>query len=940
MTEPELEFESPEPISRPYTPASQSEQPGPPSPLENVSENTSPIYSRTPSPSPHAHSDSDIDSDDLPEAGSNHMSVLDNIRTAQEFIQQISQATLANCKLDETTLDRLRNPEKYVFEDINEPHIQLSLDLYMACSNASQATYNAVRDAVMAAFPETNVLSYHLVTKLAAELTGVCAVRDDMCVKSCVAFTGPFSELDKCPTCHEPRFNAEGKPWKQACTIPLGPQLQCLRMSTEGAQAMRYRDQKTTEIINELNQNTGNPDALIYDDFFSGSDYLDLAEDLGLTEHDTTVILSVDGAQIYQNKKSDTWIAIWVVYDYNPKTRYKKKRCLPAAIIPGPEKPKNLGSMLFRSLQHVSALQRENNYAGLRVWDAIKRAVITSRILVVLGTADALGLVELDGRVGHHGALGCCLGCKMKGRTKGSGHYCAAHLRPSNLKPRDPNHPDFDFRNIAIATKRESVIEYKLKIGAISAAGDVNAYKRIRKQTGISKPSILSGLYQRYTLPMPLCTTLDVMHTFFLNIGDLILPLFRGTIRCDPPDKIESWDWAVLTGDTWTQHGKLVAEATKYFPSSFHRPPRNPAEKINSGFKATEWYLYLFGLGPAFFRPLLPAQYWRNFCKLVFGVRTIIQRSITGKQLREAHTLLCEFVEEFELLYYQRRRERLHFCRPALHTLLHCAPETMRIGPLGYDSQYTLEGVIGILVSAIGLPSAIFENLVQVAIRQAQISALKTMCPALDKDSKTHLPRYSFDLGHGYVLLQPRTRFNVVLEGAELEAVSAVTTQPKLRKWGRLCLPNGQIARSVFAEDRRTAENKRNSRNIKVNLSFQQDYQYLQQELQFKASNVYEYGEVQFYFTVNIDGIQQSYAVVLQYSPPILELLDKSYNTLWACSYSGRESLKLVPVDQLVSVVSMQPMPKKEGDPDNLFFVVEKSGLDDMGLDGHDDPLV
>lgn len=72
----------------------------------------------------------------------------------------------------------------------------------------------------------------------------------------------------------------------------------------------------------------------------------------------------------------------------------------------------------------------------------------------------------------------------------------------------------------------------------------------------------------------------------------------------------------------------------------------------------------------------------------------------------------------------------------------------------------------------------------------------------------------------------------------------------------------------------------------------------------------------------------------------MLDLLRESYNTLWACLYPGRESLVLIPVDQLVSVVSMQPMPKKEGDPDNLFFVVEKSGLDDMGLDGHDDALV
>ncbi|KAF8955107.1 hypothetical protein BDZ97DRAFT_1619993, partial [Flammula alnicola] len=46
----------------------------------------------------------------------------------------------------------------------------------------------------------------------------------------------------------------------------------------------------------------------IYDDIFCGSDVLDLAEDLKLTSDDTTVIFSLDGAQLYQSKKSDTWI--------------------------------------------------------------------------------------------------------------------------------------------------------------------------------------------------------------------------------------------------------------------------------------------------------------------------------------------------------------------------------------------------------------------------------------------------------------------------------------------------------------------------------------------------------------------------------------------------------------------------------------------------------
>ena len=109
-------------------------------------------------------------------------------------------------------------------------------------------------------------------------------------------------------------------------------------------------------------------------------------------------------------------------------------------------------------------------------------------------------------------------------------------------------------------------------------------------------------------LHVPLCFSVDLMHLLFLNIGNLLLPLWRGTIRCDPTDDKSTWEWVVLTGNTWIEHGKLVAAATKYFPSSFHRPPRNPAEKINSSYKATEWFLYLFSLGVGFFQTLFPKK--------------------------------------------------------------------------------------------------------------------------------------------------------------------------------------------------------------------------------------------------------------------------------------------------------------------------------------------
>jgi hypothetical protein len=77
------------------------------------------------------------------------------------------------------------------------------------------------------------------------------------------------------------------------------------------------------------------------------------------------------------------------------------------------------------------------------------------------------------------------------------------------------------------------------------------------------------------------------------------------------------------------------------------------------------------------------------------------------------------------------------------------------------------------------------------------------------------------------------------------------------------------------------------------------------------------------------------YALVSMYGPPDKDMLDDSYQTLFACPYRGDSAFQIIPISSIVSVVSMQPLPQLPGDADNLWFVVEKSGLDDTKLSGY-----
>jgi hypothetical protein len=554
----------------------------------------------------------------------------------------------------------------------------------------------------------------------------------------------------------------------------------------------------------------------VYDDIYCGEDYLEMDEKLNLTEDDIVVGFSTDGTQLYEGTESDTTVAVWIIQDYDPTLRFKRKYVLPAFIVPGPKKAKNMDSFTYRSFYHLSALQQENSGRGMKVWDGLKQAVVLSRVIFHLATADAPALVELDGRVGHHGAQGCRLGCPMKGRHKpGSGHYYAVHALPLSYTVKGCTHPDVDVRTI----RPPNPVVYKRNLDDLLKSKNQTEYEKARKRTGLCKPSILSGLVNDYMLPPPKCFTVDLMHLLFINIGELLLPLWRGTLPAGRGDDSTTWPWATLQfGTAWKDHGSQVEASLRYFPSSFHRPPRNPALFINSQFKATEWYLYLYGLGPAFFRTFLPPAYWRNFCRLVVAVRIMVQRKATYAQLMTAHNHAMLFVEEFETLYYQRKPSRLHFCRPWLHTLLHVVPDVLRVGPGPYYTQFTTERAIGYLGQDIRQPSNPHRNLAKIAERECQLNALKVLYPRLDPPKL--LPRGSHNCSGGYILHPPRSRTGtterVVGKIGELLLRTYGDGGNEIRCWGKLTMPNGQKVRSLYAERRSKRTNTRRTRAVKV----------------------------------------------------------------------------------------------------------------------------
>ena len=378
---------------------------------------------------------------------------LDDLNISLSFINSIRSATLDNGGLDDETIERLRNPPEGP-PDVDNPDLILAIKIFLATTKASQDTYTDVGEVISERFPDCDFFSLDRLKRRIRNLTGITPLFYDMCDNSCIGFTGPFADLTHCPHCGTLRYDSikydasDGEirvPCKTFLTIPLGPQLQALWRSTESAQAMRYRDTCTRQVLTELAENGGRMD--LYEDFLSGSEYLKAFSDGRIGLHDTTLLLSIDGAQLFEMKTSSCWIYTWGIYDFAPDVRYKVKAVQPAVFIPGPNQPKNYDSFSYPSVHHLSALQRE----GFYVWDAYDQTIHLSRPFFAIGAADGPGLVHLSGRVGHQGYYSCRTYCPNPGRRAlGENTYYPAHLKPHDYVLPGSDHDDYPFQRMPV----------------------------------------------------------------------------------------------------------------------------------------------------------------------------------------------------------------------------------------------------------------------------------------------------------------------------------------------------------------------------------------------------------------------------------------------------------------------------------------------------------
>ena len=132
---------------------------------------------------------------------------LDDLKDTLTAIEEIKNASL-NAQFGEDNLYCLRNPIEEEL-DIDDQYFRLSLDMYLIRTNVSQEMYQELVAAFLRCHLEAKgrLLSYDQIRHHVKNLTGIVPIYNDMCVNSCMAFTGPYKHFDTCIECPEPHYD-------------------------------------------------------------------------------------------------------------------------------------------------------------------------------------------------------------------------------------------------------------------------------------------------------------------------------------------------------------------------------------------------------------------------------------------------------------------------------------------------------------------------------------------------------------------------------------------------------------------------------------------------------------------------------------------------------------------------------------------------------------
>jgi hypothetical protein len=206
----------------------------------------------------------------------------------------------------------------------------------------------------------TKILSHYKVRKFSQNLTGFFPRQVDVCPKSCIAYTGSYKDLEKCPYIssqakipygmarYRGSTSEKQKPRAQVQILPVMATIRALFSNADTSRLMRHRDSCLKEALHLVGTAATSQNIRKYSNYGNSQIHQIQHEILGLFKdpRDVAFALSTDGAQLTMKKHSNIWLLILIILNLPGEIRYKTENVIINLATPGPNSSGDIESFI------------------------------------------------------------------------------------------------------------------------------------------------------------------------------------------------------------------------------------------------------------------------------------------------------------------------------------------------------------------------------------------------------------------------------------------------------------------------------------------------------------------------------------------------------------------------------------------------------------------
>lgn len=476
--------------------------------------------------------------------------------------------------------------------------------------------------------------SPYIMKKKLERFSDVVDVPYDCCIDSCMAFTGPYEDLEKCKICNEPRYDNRGRPRNIFRYLPLIPRLQAFFQSDRIIDMLGYRE--------ELGPYDGT-----MRDVFDSEHFRDLLDKtvridgveyphkIGDSKWDIFVGFTFDGVSLWRglgsikSRASTTcWPAAVIIYSFNPSLRTRLEHVFSLGVIPGPHSPKHVNSFL-----HPFYCEARQGAIGIPTFNRRENRMFQMHFYAIFNTMDMPGLAKVNGGK-NAGAIVPCEKCEIEGIRDPSKKSVTTYYVPHQRPGEDESQTEYLLANPKTHEHFEEVWYW------LTEATSVKEYKEIQQRYGVTSVPIL-GLLPSIDLVKSF--PYGMMHLLFENLAPNLVLLWKGIYK----NLDSSEDPYVLDEKVWETIGKETIGSIRTTPSSMVRAMPDIFLHATK-YTAESWAFWITWLAPYLLEGRLPNDHYEHLLLLVDIIKAVTSLELEEDKLDLLEADVCRWHAQYE----------------------------------------------------------------------------------------------------------------------------------------------------------------------------------------------------------------------------------------------------------------------------------------------------